>query len=142
MNLLVNLEVQHKARSRSLQLTELYACGVEHLARCHSAGSVLVLVGEVDNLGYTRLNYSLCTLVAREESNVQRRSCKRLAARIKNSVELCVNNVLILGVALRLISVPGELIVGASVREAVVSGRENSFLSVNDASANLGAGVL
>ena len=102
----------------------------------------MILVGKIDYLLDSRLNNRLCTFVTGEESYIERRACERFAAGVKYCVELRVYDELILRLTEAFVSVPRELIVGATVREAVISGREYSFFGVDDACADLRAGIL
>lgn len=136
------IEFDYKLRSLQLNLAILHPCGIEHPTGCAHGGGIVILVGEVDNLLDTRLDNRLCTLVAGEQTNVYGRSCEALSTGIEDSIQLCVYNVLVLGLAKRLVSVPGELIVRTSLRKSVVACGEDSLVTVNDAGTNLSAGIL
>lgn len=97
----------------------------------------MVLVGEVDNLLDARLNNRFGTLVTGEQTYVYGRAGELLAACIENCVKLGVYDVLIFGFALAFISVPGELVVGAALWEAVVAGGEYALICINNAGAYL-----
>ena len=84
---------------------------------------MLVFVRKIHHLGNARLDYSLCTFVAGEKTDLKGRAGKRLSSCVEDSVKLGVNDELILGFAAFFISVPREIIVGTAVWEAVVACR-------------------
>ena len=116
--------------------------------RQHTAGDLGhlglgVLVGQVDHLADARLDDRLRALVAGKKPDVDPGARDPPSARVQDGVQFGVDDVGILGLPRRLArAVPRELVVGAAVGKAVVAGRDDPLVLVDDARADLGIRVL
>ena len=91
------VKVENNLRLGRLDFGELNARRIEHSLGCVVRLSAVVLIGEIYDLLYARLNDGLSTFVTGEEGDEDSRADERLSARIEYCVELCVYYEVVLG---------------------------------------------
>lgn len=105
----------------------------EHALRCDVGFCAVVFVTVIDDFGDAGLNQGFGAFVAGEKGCINAGTLHIRSGIIQNGVQLGMAYIVILGLKLIAFTLPGILIVGAALRHAVITDREDAVVGAYDA---------
>lgn len=118
------------------------AGGFEHTLRGNVGFGAVVFVTIIDDFGDAGLDQSLGAFVAGEKGRINTGTFHVRSGIIQNGVQLGMAYIVVLGLKLIAFTLPGILIVGAALRHAVITDREDAVVGAYDAGTDARVRIL